>query len=173
MSMQTIEQLTKQYADARALLAERVRTLTDEVNDAKRRKLPGIKSALSTSKDLQTQLLALIGGNTKLFDKPRSRVFHGIKVGLQKAKGKVAFDSDEQVVKLIRKHLADQFDVLVKTTEKPSKDALLNLPASNLKLIGCRLIETGDAAFAKTIDGEIDKLVDALLETDKDENSDA
>lgn len=169
MSLERIEQLAKQHAANRNLLAERVRALQDEMETIKRRKLPGIKSALSDAKDSQLQLRAEIDGARVLFDKPKSRVFHGIKLGVRKATGKLTFDDAPTVVKLIRKHLADQFKVLVKVTEKPVKKALSMLTADQLKKIGCSVADTSDEVFAEPVDSEIDKMVDALLKDKSDE----
>lgn len=169
MSLETIELMTKEHAAHRTLLAERVRILQDLLERMKRRKLQGIRNALSQAKDSQLRLHAAIDAERTLFVKPRTRVFHGIKVGLQKAKGKLTFEDAAQVVKLVRKHFADQFDVLVRTKETPVKDALLLLPVVDLKRIGCSVSESGDEVFIKPADSEIDKLVDALL---KDKNED-
>ncbi|HEU4601548.1 MAG TPA: host-nuclease inhibitor Gam family protein [Steroidobacteraceae bacterium] len=163
MSLDTLEQLTKEHAADRALIAERVAALNEEMQAAQRRKLPGIKAAVSKAKDSHARLQAAIDSERDLFNKPRSRVFHGIRIGLQKAKGKLTFEDAAQVVKLIRKHFAEQFDVLVKTTEKPVKDALLQMPAADLKRIGCSVTDVGDVVLIKPTDSEIDKLVDALL----------
>lgn len=164
MSIERVEELTKKHAADRQLLAERVQSLQDELDAIKRRRIPGIKSAVSAAKDSQALLHAAIDGERALFVKPRTRVFHGIKVGLRKAKGKLSFESAEQVVKLIRKHLAEQFDVLVETKETPVKSALLNLPATELKRIGCTVTDTHDEVVVTPADSDIDKLVQALLD---------
>ena len=163
MSLETIEQLTKEHAADRAVLAERVQALHDEMTQAKRRKLPGIKSAASNARDSQLRLAAAIEAEKSVFVKPKTRVFHGIKVGLQKAKGKLLFASAEKVVELILKHFPDQSDVLIKCTSAPVKSALLQLSAADLKKIGCTIEETGDQVVIAPINSEIDELVDALL----------
>lgn len=171
MSIEQIEFLTKAHAQDRELLAARVQALHDELETIKRRKLPGIKGALSVAKDSRLKLEAAIKSERALFDRPRTRVFHGIKVGLQKAKGKLSFSSAEQVVALIRKHFAEQFDALVKVTEKPVKSALMNLPASDLKKLGCTVERTGDEVVIDPTDSDIDKLVDALLDEKSSDDS--
>ena len=169
MSLETIELLTKEHAAHRGVLAERVQALHDELDQAKRRKLPGIKAAVSSARDSQLRLVAAIEAERAVFEKPRTRVFHGIKVGLQKAKGKLSFASAEKVVELIRKHFPDRADVLIKTTETPVKDALQQLPAADLKKVACTISETGDQVVVKPINSEIDRLVDALLGNVEDE----
>jgi hypothetical protein len=163
MSLQTIEQLTKEHAADRTVLAERVQALHDEIDQAKRRKVPGIKSAVSKARDSRLRLASAIEHEPSAFEQPRTRVFHGIKVGLQKAKGKLSWLSAEKVIELVRKHFPERADVLIKTTEKPVKKALQGLPAGDLKKLGCTIEETGDQVVIQPINTEIDELVDALL----------
>jgi predicted ATPase len=158
-----IEAKAKTLADARALLAERMEALQTEISAAKRRKLPGIKSALGEAANAENDLRALIEHNPGLFVKPRTVVFHGVKLGFQKGKGKMDWADDAQVITLIRKHLADQAEVLIQVTEKPVKEALKNLAAPDLARIGVTVEESGDHVLVKAADSELDKLVDALL----------
>jgi len=161
-----IEKLTKAFSDARQLLAERVGALEDELQTIKRRRLPGIKSAVNSVMEKQAELKAAIEDSSVLFVKPRTFILFGIKIGFQKAKGKISWSDDAQVIKLIKKLLPEQADVLIKTTEKPVKDALLNLPAADLKKIGCTVNETGDQVVIKSTDSEIDKFVETLMKED-------
>lgn len=163
MSLESIELLVKEHAAHRALLGERVQALHEELDQAKRRKLPGIKAAVSQAKDSQLRLAAAIEAEKAVFERPRTRVFHGIKVGLQKAKGKLSFTSAEKVIELIRKHFPEQADVLIKTKETPVKSALQQLPAGDLKKLGCTISETGDEVVIAPINSEVDELVEALL----------
>ena len=48
-------------------------------------------------------------------------------------------------------------------TYKPNKDALADMPAGDLKRIGIALTSTGDQVVVKPVDGEVDKIVTALL----------
>lgn len=162
-SMEQIERLAKEHADARALLAERVNALQDEIDDAKRRKVPGIKKAIAQVAGTFARLQSLIDVSRGLFAKPRTQVFHGIKVGLQKGKGSITFSDEEQVIRLIRRHLPGRFEELVNVTEKVRKDALKTLTVPELEKIGCEASGTGDVVLIKATDGEVDKLVKALL----------
>lgn len=169
MNLGDIEKLTKAFSEARQQLADRVRSLEDELQAIKRRRMPGIKNAVNAVMAQQSGLKAAVEGSTALFIKPKTIILHGVKVGFQKAKGKISWADDAQVVKLIKKHLPDQADVLIKTTEKPLKDALINLPAADLKKIGVTVEETGDQVIIKATDSEIDKFVDNLLKEDNAE----
>lgn len=161
-----IEKITKEYSDERQKLSERIRLLEDEINQLKRKRLPVIKNTVQAVMEKQEALKAALEDSRPLFEKPRTVVFHGVKVGFQKGKGKITWSDDAQVVRLIKKHFPDQVDVLIKTTEKPSKDALANLPTGDLKKLGIIVNETQDQIVIKSTDSEIDKFVDALLKDD-------
>lgn len=174
MNLESIELLTKEHAADRALVAERVQALNDEIEVIKRRRIAGLKSAVAKARDSRLRLSSAIEHHGKsLFDKPRTRVFHGIKVGLQKAKGKLSWTAADRVVELIRKHFPEQAETLIKTEEKPVKAALLNLPAGDLKRLGCTIADAGDKVIVEPISTEIDELVQVLLgEGDTEEGDD-
>jgi len=165
-TIRDIERLTKEYSDGRESLAERVRSLEDEMEAQKRQRLPVIKGAAKVVMERLARLRDAIAESRDLFIKPKTMILHGVKVGFQKGKGKISWMDDEQVVKLIKKHFPEQADVLIKTAERPVKDALQQLPAADLKRLGITIEEVGDQVVVKSTDSEIDKFVDALLKED-------
>ncbi len=169
MNLTEIEKLTKEYADDRTRLADRIRFLEDEINTLKRRRLPGIKNCVQSVVEKQETLKAALEDSKPLFVKPRTCVFHGVKVGFQKGKGKLHWADDSVVVKLIKKYFPEQVDVLIKTTEKPIKGALENMDAADLKKLGITVNDTDDQVVIKSTDSEIDKFVEALLKEDDPE----
>lgn len=158
-----IEKAAKALRAARDLLAERATALQDELDAATRRKLPGLRNAVAAVAQMDADLKAAIEQSPALFVKPRTVVLHGLKLGYQKGKGKIDWEDDEQVVKLIRRHFPEQFDVLCQTTEKPIKAALAGLTVAELKKLGITVEETGDVVFVKDSTASVDKLVKALL----------
>lgn len=168
-AMEKTEELTKAYADNRKVLESRVTRLQGLMDAVQRRLLPGIKSAVSAVNEAKSNLHNHIEANRNLFENPRTRVFHGVKVGLKKGTGSVEFDSPEQVIKLIKAKLPDQVDALIEIEEKLLKKALSNLEASDLKKIGVTVEGTGDFILIKATDGQVDKWVKALLKENKEE----
>lgn len=166
MDLSELEKMVKDYADTRKTLNERVIDMTDEVELVKRKYVPGIKRIAASAAEKLSVLADVIMDNSHLFIKPRTLILHGIKVGLQKAKGELSWDDDEQVVKLIRKHFPDQVDVLIHTEEVPSKSALAALPAKDLERLGISVENTGDEVVVKSTDSDIDKFVKSLLKED-------
>jgi hypothetical protein len=164
-----IDQAAKALRQARDTLSERAGTLHDEMEAAKRKAMRGLRASVAATAQAQAELLAAIAAAPEHFTKPRSVVLHGIKLGFAKGKGRIDWEDDEQVVRLVRKHLPEQFDVLVKTTETPVKAALNSLSVAELKKIGVTAEDSGDVAFAKDTTAEVDKLVKALLKGAEEE----
>jgi hypothetical protein len=131
--------------------------------------MPKLRKALAAATEAESDLMAIINDSADLFTRPKSVIFHGIKVGFKKGAGKIEWDDPDHVVRLIKKHFAEQADVLIITSEKPAKDALANLTAAELKKVGVTIEDTGDVAFARAVDGAVDKLVKALLKAATDE----
>lgn len=168
-----IEPAAKAYADARAKVAEIVTQLNDGIDALKRNHMPALKRAIARAAEKHEQLKTLIDANPALFVKPRTVIYHGVKVGFKKGAGGISFDDADQVVRLIKKHFPEQADVLVITTEKPSKEALGQLTVAELKKIGCNSVEAGDQVVIKPTDSDTDKLVNALIKGATEAEGDA
>ena len=171
MTLPEIDYLTNLFATARADLADLVGVLNEEIERAKRKKLAEIKRLVARCADKHAALKAAIESAPELFQKPRTVVFHGIKVGFRKGTGSVDWEDDDQVVRLIEKHFPEQLDLLVKTTKMPIKKGLLQLSVAELKKIGCTAEETGDVVVIKPTDSEVDKVVNALLKDATEESA--
>lgn len=166
-AMETIELSAKAFAGARDELASRLQALRDEIEAAKRRRLQGLKNSLERFRAAEGELRALVEGNRALFEQPKTRTFHGIRVGWMKQKGRVEIDDLEKVIELIRKKLPDLADVLIETSETVRKAAIADLTGAQIKAIGVTVTADSDAAFIKPVDDEVAKLLKALL-ADKD-----
>lgn len=167
-TLNEVDTQTKAYSAARGELAEAVGTLQDAIQSLTRKHLPVIKRRVQAAKDAEAALRATIEGNPALFVKPRTLTLHGIKVGYRKANGRIEWEDADQVVKLIKRHFADQADVLIATKEKPAKEALEQLSAADLKKLGITVEETGDVVVIKDTASDVDKLVKALLKEDEE-----
>ncbi|MDF0377666.1 host-nuclease inhibitor Gam family protein [Methylophilus sp. YYY-1] len=164
---QLIESAAKDYSKERSVLAELVTTLDNEILRLQRKAIPAIKKAVSSTKDAEAKLEALLVNNANLFKKPRTWTIHGIKFGFAKQKGKIVVSDEENTITLIRKHLASKADVLIVKHETVSKEALANITVEELKKIGCKVVADTDAVTIKATDSNVDKLVTALLKNDE------
>lgn len=162
-TMTEIEAACKVARAARDLLKERAETLQDEITLLQKRRLPGIRTAVASVAEADAKVMALLQEAPQLFAKPRSVVMSGLKVGYAKGKGKIEIEDEDKTIRLIRKFYPEQADTLLKTTEKPIKKALQNLPAADLRRLGITVEETGDVVFITDATDGVDKLVAALL----------
>ncbi len=159
-----IQTLCQTYALSRAQLTAQVAALEKEIEAAKANHLQGIREGAQAAVEHRDALLAAIEAGRELFKRPRSRIFHGVKVGYAKLKGKVEWDDEDAVVKRIRKLLPKvQADLLIRIKESVHKPAVYDLTAGDLKRLGIKIVGNGDRAIANPIDTDIDKLVDALI----------
>jgi exonuclease VII small subunit len=158
-----IEPRAKAFAEARAKVAEIVTQLNDGIEALKRDHMPALKRAITRAAEQHDKLKQIIEANPALFVKPRTVIYHGVKIGMKQGAGGISFEDADQVVRLVKKHFPDQADVLIITTEKPSKDALRQLTVAELKKVACNSVEAGDQVVIKPTDSEVDKLVDTLL----------
>ena len=159
-----IEHCTRLYAAAHKALAERVAALQETLDAAKRAALPEIRAAVNKAAEREAELQRLIEAGAGHFEKPRTHIFHRIKIGFRKGSGGIGWEDDAHVVALIKKHFPKaQAELLIRTTEKPIAKALAELEVSELKRIGCTIESTGDVVVIKPTDGDVDKIVAALL----------
>lgn len=168
-----IESFAKEFAEARGRLVETVTTLQDKIDQLKRQYMPTIKLRVNTAMEKKANLAAAVEQSAGIFVKPRTIVIYGIKVGFTKGKGKIEWDDDAMVVKLIEKHFPEQAEVLIQTKKKPLKKALANLTVAELRKLGITVEDTGDIVVIKPVDSDVDKLVNALLKDDDREEEDA
>lgn len=104
--------------------------------------------------------------NRGLFDKPRTWTLHGIKLGLNKGKGRVEFDDEEKVIAKLKARFGDlspEVDRCVEVIEKLDADGLRELDGKALAAIGVTIEGTGDVVYIRAVDTAVDKLVKRLL----------
>lgn len=169
MTLADIEAFARRHAAARAVLVERMQGLEDELAAVRRSHARGLKGALQTAAATESELRAAVDGARPLFERPRTRVLHGLKVGLRKQPGKLTWTDPAHVVKLIRRHRPDEADALIRVTEAPVREALKQLPARELKRLGVEIAEASDAVEVRATDTAVDKWVDAMLAGLRDE----
>lgn len=164
-----IEVATKRYAAERENLAAIVDRVQQDLEGIRKEALPGIKRAVAKTAAARAELAGLIEGAPELFEKPRTVVFYGVKVGLQKGKGLIEFEDEERVIRLIRSKLPERAESLVGSESFVRKGLLKELSVAELKLIGCTVEETADQVVIRAVDGEVEKVVQTLL-AEKAEN---
>lgn len=163
-TLKELEPLAAKYGTARGELAVLVGALQDEVRGVQRTYLARIKRLVAAAKEAREQLAIEIDKSKELFEKPRTRTLHGVKIGYAKGKGRIVWDDEEKVIARIRAQLPkDQVELLIRETEAVHKPSVYDLVASDLKRLGIRIEGDGDEIVIKDATGEVDKLVEALL----------
>ena len=100
-TLSEIEVLTKRFADAHQRSAKIVAELNAAIEPASaRRRKVRFKLAYEVEAARIADLHQAIQDSPELFIKPRTVIFHGIKIGLQKGKGKIEIEKGqyEQVI---------------------------------------------------------------------------
>jgi hypothetical protein len=161
-TMNEIDRLARDYRESRDALAVEIRALERAIAAIKVKHAVTLRRLLGAAANRLAKLETAIDESRDLFVKPKTVVLHGLKLGLQKGKGGLDWEDDATVVKLIRKHLPDQFDTLVKVEETPLKTPLSQLEVATLKKLGIEVKGTGDVVLVKPTDADVDKLIKKL-----------
>lgn len=160
-----IDVKAKKASDARAKLlavAHRIEAEQRAVLDRHRGEL---REALHVYLSRQLELSCEIKEHAELFVKPRTIVLHGFRCGFAKGKGRIEWaEDDAKIVQRIRaaygKATADR---LIIVSETPSKEALAQLPAHELRKLGVSVVDAEDKVVAKPLESEMDRFIDRVL----------
>jgi hypothetical protein len=155
-----IEAAAKSYADARGVLAGTISRYEAELAKLQAAFLPLVNVQAAQAATARATLEGRIDANRSLFDNPRTITLHGIKLGLQKGKGRVEWADETKLVQRIFGYCSDdQVNHLLEVTYTPRKDALATLDASLLKKLGVTITDTGDQVVIKAAGTDVEKFV--------------
>lgn len=164
MSMHEIENAARIFSDAHEQLGGTVSELERQIEDLKRQALPVIKRAVRRATEARDRLHSMVEANPDLFEKPRTQVIAGIRVGINKRRGRIEYDDEAAVIERIRRLLtAEEAEVLIRVSEAVNKQAVYDLMASDLKRLGIRITDDEDQVVIKPTDSDVDKLVNRLM----------
>jgi hypothetical protein len=124
--------------------------------------MPLLKKLIARAAESHAELEAALLAAPQLFEKPRTVVLHAIKVGFRKNEGRIEFEDADAVVNRIQQ-LLDVPERYLRVTIQPDKEALATLSGSDLKRLGCRLVETTDSVVIKPVAGDLEKQINILL----------
>ena len=167
-TLNEIEALAQAYAERYRELQGAVQALEDCVRTIKRKLLPTIRRLAEESAEHKGALLAAVAQEAELFEKPRTRLLAGVKVGLQKRRGQVVIDDESATIRRIRELLPkDQAELVIRVKESVHKPAVYDLTGGDLKRLGIKIDADTDEAIAKIAGEDIEHMVDALLTDDE------
>jgi hypothetical protein len=159
-----IESATLEFAARRHETAKVVENITAQIRQIRATAPITLRRYIDDEAIAKAALHDLIDAHRDCFEKPRTRIFDDIKVGLSKQKGETIIRDADQTIALIEKHFPDRLDNLAPSTRTLSKKALSNLTATELKKIGVEI--TGDTyeVLIKPQKSDLEDSVAALLE---------
>lgn len=160
-----IDQLARQYADAQTSLDGLTNELRVKVDQVVREHWPELRRLTTRAAERYEALFARVSEAAGVFEKPKTRILHGVRVGFRKSKDTVQVLDEANTCALIEKHLADQVDVLISTTRKPVIAGLAQLDDAQLRLIGCKRLPGSDEPVAALATTDLDKVVQALMKS--------
>jgi hypothetical protein len=164
MTLTEIETLAQAYAESYRELEGAVQALEDGVRTIKRKLLPTIRRLAEESASRKGALLGAVSAAPALFEKPRTQVLAGVKVGLQKRRGQVVIEDEAATIRRIRELLPkDQAELVIRVRESVHKPAVYDLTGGDLKRLGIKIDADTDEAIAKIAGEDIERMVDALL----------
>lgn len=159
-----IEIAVAEYVLNRDDLAEVVDAFNADLDRIRKKHAKALQEKVEAVTEAGIGLREVLERFPGLFEKPRTLVINGIKVGYQKGKGGITFSDPEKVVKLIRRHYTEEEALkLLNIKESPDKEALNKLPVTELKRLGCEVVDAEDQVVIKPVKSEVDKLVVSLL----------
>ena len=162
-------ELAKAYFEAHESLRERLDEIRERQIQAGRRLLPGLKQRAAAASAARDELREYIEARPELFERPRTRALHGVKLGRRQLPGRLVID-EAAAPGLIKRFLPDHYKALVKVETKLVKAAIKNLKPAMLERIGGQIAELGDETVIAVPKSAVDKLVEALL-ADLDDKS--
>lgn len=160
-----IDTLARQYADAQNDLDALTNALRVKVDQVVREHWQELRRATTRAAERYEALFTLVQESRPVFDKPKTRILHGVRCGYRKSLDSIRVLDSDNTCALIAKHLPDRADVLIATSRKPVMAGLQQLDDKQLKQIGAERVLGGDEAFAALANTDLDKVVQALMKS--------
>ena len=168
MDIETIEQHCADLERQRTTLRQRVQKMREEQARVRERHMPGIRQAVAEAREAREQLQQDVEISPELFQRPKTRTLHNIRVGYKKRPGRISFPSVTKTIALIREKLPKKARDLIRTKEELDKAAARKLAASDIQRIGGQITHDTDEPVVEPTGDDVDKAVDALIQTDND-----
>lgn len=146
---------------------ERRDDVVEQVHEARRKivraKMRSLKSVVAHEAAALAELRAAIEENPEVFEKPKTRIIEGVKVGYRKQPGKIEVADTARTIRLIRQKLADRWYQLVVEKQTLDLNAMKKLTVKELASVGATLTDDTDEIVTRAASTDLDKLVDVLM----------
>jgi len=158
-----IEAHCRAYERESAELETMIADLEADLGGVKRRHLQALRGQAALVAGREAQIIDAVAAAPGLFQKPRTLILHGVKIGFARAEGRIAWDDDDLLARRIRKILPALESELIRTRDDFNKEALRRLDADQRKSLGVRIEGEGDDVVVRRMAGELKKLFDAMV----------
>jgi hypothetical protein len=155
-----IETACKELSEYRAQLRRRHEARQKAIRQADAEHSTELRRLQERCGSVRASLETLIEKARQEFTKPKTRAYHGITVGFEKARDSVALPEDAILVDRIEKLLpAEQARTVLDRSVKVIKIAFKKLPRELLQKLGCSVVSGPDKAVVRANDDDIETLV--------------
>ena len=163
-AMQEILALARAFAAAR----ETTEALAEDIKALQRKALSGrlraLRSRIAEQATAEEALRAAIRARPDLFVRPRTVAVDGIRFGLRKQPGAVAFGDEAQTIRRLRQRLPERAEALIRVRETLDRNALRRLTGAELAQIGVSIEKATDEVTVAAASSDLDRVVAALLD---------
>lgn len=166
-----IEAAAAEFGQIHDALADVITGCDREIAEVRRRHAPVILSHVRELVERRKVLARSIDAARDLFDKPRTRTLHGVRLGVMTQRGEISFDDEDLVIDRIRALLPEKAADLVKTNSSVVKTAIRDLDPAMLKRLGVEVRGDVDQTFVKVAKGDAEKAAAALLDGIREDGS--
>jgi hypothetical protein len=158
-----VEALAMHYRGARDRLADRLHRLEAEVDTLRQAAIHDLRRLVADVAQVQSELSSAIADAPEEWVKPRTRVYHAVKIGLRARPAKLTITDKVRTVELIRERLPDAAEVLIRVKPEPVMSAIKELDKETLTSIGIHVTPPTDEVVISDALTELEALLNALL----------
>lgn len=167
MKLAELINLARDYSDALDRLDEVTGEIEDEQARAVRRRMVSLRARAKAAQTAREQLLAgVAGADPALFEKPRTRIAHGVKFGLRRAQGKMAMSAGQTTdtaIAALREHLPELAPSAVETKHSLVVAQVRKMSPEQQRLIGVEFSESSDSPVAARVVPSAERFAAALI----------
>ena len=161
--MREVERLSEEYRLARDRLGTCLQTVQEEIDRVTRLALHDLRRYARAAVEVQSELGELIQSRPEQWDKPRTRTYSGVKVGLRRVAPKLVIPSPEATVDAIRQLHPGQADALIRVKEAPIVSALNGWSEEALAEIHAHPSPPQDELVIKDAFSDLEKALQKIL----------
>jgi len=164
-----IEKLTTNYASEKNNLDALIAEINADAEDLKKKYSLRLRKMMGNVSGKYEVLFRAIQENPALFEKPKTQIFEGIRVGIMQGKGSVQVEDEEQTITLIEKKLTDKADLLIKTTKSLVKTAIAQLSDQERAKIGVEIVGKESRVVITSVDAAVNKILNSIIKVSAEE----